>query len=209
MSGGPTPISSHLTLLPYTCSARMGAENLSGPGVAVTTPDRGQHLCGGAVVADGTRPRSSWPIPAEVRFWSKFEVSDDDGCWLWTDWVTKTGYGLFSVDRKTTRAHRFAYTLLVGPIPDGMELDHLCHTHSQPPCAGGDTCIHRRCVNPAHLEPVTALENNRRIPRPTHCREGHPLSGDNLRIAKSGYRICRICNRAEKRRYRAARKEAS
>jgi hypothetical protein len=80
------------------------------------------------------------------RFWSKVLISD--GCWVWTGTTDKDGYGVLGVDGRFVRAHRFAYELLVGPIPEGLELDHLC--------------FNRPCVNPGDLEPVTTQENLRR-----------------------------------------------
>jgi hypothetical protein len=83
------------------------------------------------------------PRPAEERFWPK--VQKTDGCWLWTGAKSK-GYGSFRPDNKTNGwAHRFAYELLVGPIPDGLHIDHLCRVPA--------------CVNPAHMEIVTLVEN--------------------------------------------------
>jgi len=89
------------------------------------------------------------PLPqrtAEDRFWAKVEKTA--ACWLWTGSLNR-GYGHFHVSRgSTTTGHRFAYELLVGPVPDGLELDHICKI--------------KRCVNPAHLEPVPHIENSRR-----------------------------------------------
>lgn len=70
------------------------------------------------------------------------------GCWLWTGTIAPNGYGYFAIKGRSQQAHRVAYELLVGPIPDGLDLDHLCRV--------------RACVNPDHLEPVTRSENNRR-----------------------------------------------
>lgn len=80
------------------------------------------------------------------RFWRRVQ-EQEGGCWLWVGTVDR-GYGLLSVDGKTVRAHRYSYETLVGPIPDGLQIDHLCRN--------------RGCVNPAHLEPVTQVENIRR-----------------------------------------------
>jgi hypothetical protein len=97
----------------------------------------------------------------EVRWWSKVDKRGPDECWPWTDPLTK-GYGRFVVRNEyEVGAHRWGYLHLVGPIPEGLDLDHLCHTHD-PFCAGGADCLHRRCCNPVHLEPVTPEENGRR-----------------------------------------------
>lgn len=80
----------------------------------------------------------------------RFETFVDrtEGCWLWTGSLTYDGYGVFRENNRRTGAHRFAYEYHIGPIPDGLHLDHLC-------------CV-RNCVNPEHLEPVTPKENDRR-----------------------------------------------
>lgn len=89
---------------------------------------------------------STRPTP-EDRFWAKVDKCRD-GCWVWTAKGTPAGYGQFRVDGVDVYAHRFSYELHVGPIPDGLQIDHLCRVTS--------------CVNPAHLEPVTGAENLRR-----------------------------------------------
>lgn len=83
------------------------------------------------------------------NFWRKVDVGHPLGCWVWTAAVGSHGYGVFNPEPGTTAlAHRHAYTLLVGPIPDGLDLDHLCRN--------------RVCVNPDHVEPVTRRENVQR-----------------------------------------------
>lgn len=78
------------------------------------------------------------------RFWRKVSKTEG-GCWSWTGAMNSKGYGCVAVSKKTYLTHRVAYTALVGPIPDGMTIDHLCRN--------------KQCVNPAHLEPVTIAEN--------------------------------------------------
>ena len=86
----------------------------------------------------------------QARFWSKVAITPS--CWLWLGHTDRDGYGALDVAGKFTRAHRFAYEELVGPIPEGLTLDHVV--------AWG--CRHKNCVNPTHLEPVSAAENTRR-----------------------------------------------
>lgn len=107
----------------------------------------------------GGRLRMTAPRGASVseRFWTKVEKTEG-GCWEWRGAINGHGYGNFqSSDGVWVAAHRYAY----GPVPDGLELDHVCHT-LDPTCTEVDACKHRRCVNPSHLEPVTTAENLRR-----------------------------------------------
>jgi hypothetical protein len=125
-----------------------------------------------------------------ARFWAKVERMDD--CWLWVG-RRSNGYGYFDVGRKSVRAHRFAYELERGPIPDGLELDHLCEV--------------KNCVNPAHLEAVAHAENVARIKRlrKTHCPHGHPYEGSNLYIRPDGHQACRRCRNEASKRHRRAK----
>lgn len=95
--------------------------------------------------------------PRHRRFWAQVNRHGEDECWEWTGRRQSNGYGNFGMNG-TRLVHRIAYQWLVGPIPDGLVLDHLCHTRD-PECADNDQCSHRRCCNPAHLEPVTRREN--------------------------------------------------
>ncbi|WP_345699172.1 hypothetical protein [Kitasatospora terrestris] len=123
-----------------------------------------------------------------------------DGCIIWTA-ATNQGYGAIHVGRANRRAYRVAYELMVGPVPAGLQLDHLCHTRDTS-CTGGPECLHRRCVNPHHLQPVTGGENARRSPntpvgrniRRASCVNGHAFNEVNTYIRPdTGGRVCRRC----------------
>lgn len=137
----------------------------------------------------------------DSNFWGN--VNKTGACWLWTGRLDAYGYGVvrdYQLWGKNghRKAHRLSYEMLVGPIPDGLDIDHLCRV--------------RNCVNPAHLEPVTRQVNLLRgqtIPAAnaakTHCPQGHPYEGHNL-IQKPSGRLCRICQYAGNRaRYHAKR----
>lgn len=94
------------------------------------------------------------------RFWSYTDKAGPTDCWLWTGPMFVTGYGQLGFEGSPRYAHRVSYEVNVGPIPDGLVIDHTCH-NADPDCPGG-VCVHHRCVNPAHLEPVTSEENVRR-----------------------------------------------
>lgn len=129
------------------------------------------------------------------RFWSKVQIGEPDGCWLWKACLTPQGYGRFHWRGRSVQAHRVAYELAVGPIPEGCELDHVRERG----------CVHRHCVNPAHLEPVTPEENKRRQDigkaarinaAKTHCVRGHEFTPENTyRRPGSEWRECRTCRR--------------
>lgn len=146
------------------------------------------------------KPRTRKPL--EDRFWIKVEKTET--CWLWTAATVKGGYGTIrigGVGSPMESAHRVAYELLVGPIPDGLHLDHLCRV--------------RRCVNPAHLEPVTCAENLLRGESfsavnavKTECLRGHAFTEENTYYTGRG-RDCRTCKRLRGQQAYAARKAAS
>jgi len=144
--------------------------------------------------------RRTNPADAEDRFWAK--VDKTDTCWIWTGCIHKTGYGLFGADRRVFYAHRYSYELQFGPVPAGLQVDHVCHNQDEE-CLGGSSCRHRRCVNPVHLEAVTHRENGRRgksvwgvNSRKTHCPRGHPYDEANTYINPAGARTCRQCSSA-------------
>lgn len=134
------------------------------------------------------------PKSPRERLFALIEVSDQSGCWIWRGSAAAGGYGKVSVGGRLGRsmkAHRWAYELIVGPVPKGLDLDHLCRV--------------RNCVNPMHLEPVTRKENLRRSPFTfkKHCPHGHVMSDDNLyehrRVSGKLLRMCRTCKRAADR----------
>lgn len=130
----------------------------------------------------------------EDRFRAKMEPCPMSGCWLWTDLVTTAGYGRLWNGERVVAAHRWAFERYAGPIPEGLQLDHLCRV--------------RVCVNPDHLEVVTTAENTRRGQSPTtiaarknQCFRGHDLSGAR-KTANGHHRVCPICQRERaQRRY--------
>jgi hypothetical protein len=121
--------------------------------------------------------------PLQDRFWALVD-RHRDGCWLWMGSRMHNGYGQFKKypDGRSQSAHRVAYELAIGPIPQGLDLDHLCRV--------------RHCVNPEHLDPVSRGENLRRSPltgpgmniRKTACPKGHSYATDN-----DGHRYCPTC----------------
>lgn len=136
------------------------------------------------------------PRPVMQRILERTEIADsghDTPCWVWMGALNAAGYGWVNRDGKPDRAHRIAYLELVGPIPVGLELDHLCRVRS--------------CWNPDHLEPVTHAENMRRGCRATvtHCPQNHPYDEANTYISSRGSRICRKCRNAGCERLRKAR----
>lgn len=126
----------------------------------------------------------------EQRFWAMVASREEGQCWLWTGHLDRKGYGAIKTGKKSTGAHRFSYSLNVGPIPDGLVIDHLCRVPA--------------CVNPAHLEPVTNAENIARGTAPAavairtgKCQRGHEFTEANTYyVPRSGggrQRKCREC----------------
>lgn len=143
-------------------------------------------------------------------------VRAQNGCLLYGGTLNARGYGQISVNGARMLAHRAMYELTVGPIPEGLYLDHTCHNQDAS-CSGGDACLHRRCIEVTHLEPVTNAENTRRgqsgalNAAKTHCPANHPYDDENTYVY-DGRRYCRTCNRhytaSLKRRLRATGKAA-
>ena len=134
----------------------------------------------------------------------RFVVNEITGCWIYRGKKDADGYGRVG----STVAHRVYYESLIGPVPEGMHLDHLCARAS--------------CVNPEHLEPVTPAVNQERalahrgweLGLKPRCSNGHEFTPDNTRIVRARnrrgewatHRVCRVCHRASKKRYRDKRK---
>lgn len=138
--------------------------------------------------------------PIEERLWER--VVKTETCWLWMGGPNKDGYGQLTVfpSRRKPMVHRLVYEWLVGPIPDGLTIDHLCRVPN--------------CVNPDHLEAVTMRENilrgnggGARNARATHCAKGHPFDEVNTGVRRTGARVgsrwCRACARAGWKHYQA------
>ena len=128
------------------------------------------------------------------RVLRRLDVSD---CWEWKLCVDKNGYGIThagsSTDGslKTVKVHRFVYQQMVGPIPEGMDIDHLC--------------VNRKCANPDHLRPLAKPDHGRLSPggminkRKTHCPSGHSYSEFGYTERNSGCRKCKVCSNARRK----------
>lgn len=122
----------------------------------------------------------------EGRFWAKVQGGDVTSCWIWKAAILHNGYGQFRANGVAVKAHRWAYEYLRAEIPAGLVIDHLCRN--------------RACVNPWHLDPVTAKTNvlrgvghTARNAAKTHCSHGHPYSEANTYTDANGWRRCRTC----------------
>lgn len=135
------------------------------------------------------------------RFWRNVSKSAN-GCWVWNASRNSDGYGRFMYRGQRGHAHRFAYEALIGPVPDGLVIDHLCRV--------------RHCVNPAHMEAVTDRVNTLRGVGPsavnavkTHCKHGHAFTEANTYVTSRGKRQCRPCQQQRNRTWRAGNKSAA
>ena len=129
------------------------------------------------------------------RFMEKW-VEGDGGCWLWMAHTTVDGYPRIAIGRTSREAHRVAYELFVGSIPEGHDVHHECEV--------------RNCVNPNHLRPVTKKEHGSlgSLARRTHCKHGHEFTPENTYVKGGGARACRKCMARRQREYQR-RKEAA
>lgn len=140
--------------------------------------------------------RSGRRAPRRGYSYSCIEEDRDHGtpCWIWQGPTYGNGYAAVSFDGRPKLGHRYVYERLVGPIPEGLVIDHLCRV--------------RECVNPAHLEPVTDRENilrgvgmSAKWAVATHCLRGHELNDDTVSIVQ-GARRCKLCDRIRSKRHR-------
>lgn len=146
-------------------------------------------------------------IPAAIsdfhkkRFWARVDVRGASECWLWIGGKNTNGYGAVKINRVQLAAHRVAYTIMVGPIPDQLTIDHLCRN--------------RLCQNPEHLEAVTHRENclravpyRKNMKDRTHCNHGHSLKihGYHKKRGHWNHFACRLCSKLSKKNYRQRKK---
>lgn len=128
-------------------------------------------------------------LPA--TFWEKVQITPC--CWLWTRGCSDTGYGSCRIEGKVGNVHKVVYEDLVGPVPAGLTLDHLCRVH--------------RCCNPDHLEPVTRGVNVQRGSAfktiSLTCEAGHLYTRENTYVRPNGTRVCRECRNRAVQRFKA------
>lgn len=147
----------------------------------------------------------------EDRFWSRVARGAPDECWEWLGPLIWSGYGIVWDERegKGRSAHIVAYEFVNGPVPPGLELDHVCHNRD-PKCQAKNKCRHRRCVNPAHLEAVTSSVNKLRSKGWTQdehgvwtCKRGHVGQMTSFNSKRDGVvNVCGTCRAQANGRYR-------
>jgi len=126
------------------------------------------------------------PTKPKIEYRLRRTMDMPNGCRFWVGTILSNGYGQLQVDGQRFLAHRYAYEQLVGPIPEGLQIHHICNQ--------------RACVKIEHLEPVTAKENQRRIKRTPLCPKGH---NNWVRWKSQEGRKCRTCNKSNAKKWRA------
>jgi len=163
----------------------------------LVTPPRSRHAVGGRATLPESKPTPSLTLQQAHEFLAlvAIDMYDTDACFPWTGAIDSRGYGSYRWSKRPIRqtmAHRIAYILLRGPVPDGLELDHLCRN--------------KRCCNPAHLEPVTHAENiRRRVAAKTHCKRGHEFTVENTRVQPKG-RACKQCDKEQRKSWHSGKR---
>lgn len=155
---------------------------------------------------------AEWLYTPSERLLAK-SIRQDNGCLIWTGIKSRHGYGRMGYQgRNSAAVHRIAYLEWVGEIPAGMTVDHTCHTNDLS-CTGGVLCPHRPCIEPSHLELVTATENTLRgrsfsvvNAAKTQCPAGHDYNEENT-IWYDGRRYCRPCKYAHTRAYKQRKRQ--
>lgn len=146
-------------------------------------------------------------LSVEERLLANLTKDDETRCWIWGKPEYKNRYPRIKIGDDIPVAHRVAYEVWIGPIPEGYDIGHKCHDEAAALglCAGGDFCIHHLCCNPEHLKaephganllssPLTAAARNA---AKTHCKRGHEFTPENTGV-KGGCRFCRTCGRMTK-----------
>lgn len=128
------------------------------------------------------------------RFEEQFVPEPNTGCYVWAAKIGARGYGQFYLNGRTERAHRAAWKLYVGPIPDGMKVLHHCDF---PPCVNWERCLFLGTLQD-NAQDMIAKNRHAQLSK-THCPTGHPYAGDNVYLFLGKYRRCRTCDRNRRR----------